>query len=508
MKLSRFFLGFAALAAVACNPAQEEKDTTPAELVSFAFLAQDNESLEKDYAAEVASEMIVRIPEGGKGRTLVATLAAGENDVIEVNGTAVEGGKATVDASYPIDVLVTNSKSKLSTAYVVKVGKILALVPVAAASYEEPGAQMYTDLDVKINPKTNQAYFFHTRKTVTDGTAASRRIGSVVKWNGNTLDAVGAPAFTGDAANPSCLLIEFNQEGTPYVVYAGGQKSNTVNSMKLDGANWTLLGAEPGLMPRANTTYASFGMFFDPDGKVNYVTADYAGTKIAKFKGLWTVYNGTDFSFKELEGGPEIGGEGHGTSAGLPWAFKTASTANATYIAAVYNEHYCIVRKYADSKMSIVADKFVPAAENMTLPGAFNMDADAEGNVYITLAKWNAGVMQLYKLDEAKGTLIEQAQPIKVTISSSGGVNNTAFGINKATGEMAVIVVDDNKIPQLYLSTDTGKWSEPVSFTDKKCSSNIFVKFNANGEGVIAYISADNKLEIFTLGREEDVLPE
>lgn len=510
MKLSKLFIAAIALvAAVACTK-EEEKDTTPAELRSFAFLAEDNAGvLEKDYeAVSIAPEMIVRIPDGGKGRKLVARLTMGENDTATADGAEVVGGKVTVDGTYPIDIIVTNSKSGLSSAYVVKVGKILTLVPTLAATYEEPGAEMYKELDAAINPKTNQPYFFYTRKTIVDGKAASRRIASMVKWNGTSFDAVGNLAFTGEKANPSGIGITFDGNGTPTVVYQGGQASNLVSAMSLSGADWALLG-DAGSAPRAATTYYPNIVSFYDGNTLNVLTQDYAGTKTTKYKGLLSTYNGASWSFKELEGGPEIGGEGHGTSAGLPWAFKSTTTDNGTYVANVYNEHYATVRKFKGGNIEIVADKFVPAGENMTLPGAFCCDSDKDGNVYVTLAKWNAGQMQLYKLNEETKSLEEVAQPIKVTISASGGVSEEiAFGINKATGEMVLIATDANDVPQLYLMSDTGKWSEPISFTEAVASSNIHINFNANGEGFISFISKDLKLTLFTLGREEDVLPE
>ena len=70
---------FAALAMSSCQKQEEEvKDTTPAELKSFALLKADNAALDKDYAPELISDnMIIRVKGGGSGKTFVATLTAG-----------------------------------------------------------------------------------------------------------------------------------------------------------------------------------------------------------------------------------------------------------------------------------------------------------------------------------------------------------------------------------------------------------------------------------------------
>ena len=124
MKSSRilFCLSLAVALLASCKEKETIPDTTPAVLKSFSFNIADNSTLDKDYAAaEIAEEMIIRIPEGGKGKTLVATLTAGENDQIKVNDKAVVDGKASVDCTYPIDIADTNSKSVVSASYVVKV---------------------------------------------------------------------------------------------------------------------------------------------------------------------------------------------------------------------------------------------------------------------------------------------------------------------------------------------------------------------------------------------------
>ena len=130
MKYLKFFACALAssLAVVSCEREPKgPKDTTPAELKSFKILAADNEGLTEDIAVEtIAGEMIIRVKGGGVGKTFTATLEAGENDVIKVNDEAVSAeGKASFDATFPVDITVTNSKSELVEHYVLKIGKIL-----------------------------------------------------------------------------------------------------------------------------------------------------------------------------------------------------------------------------------------------------------------------------------------------------------------------------------------------------------------------------------------------
>ena len=140
MKTLKFIAiaGFVAIMSVSCQekpPVEEgENSQASAELVSFGFYLEDNADLiDKDYiASSLSQETVIRIPDGGSGKTLVARLEVGENDEALVNGESPVDGKISVDATYPIDVVVTDSESGLSSAYVIKVGKILGaeMVPI------------------------------------------------------------------------------------------------------------------------------------------------------------------------------------------------------------------------------------------------------------------------------------------------------------------------------------------------------------------------------------------
>ncbi|MCF0173145.1 MAG: hypothetical protein HUJ91_05390, partial [Bacteroidales bacterium] len=99
-----------------------------AELKNFGFYKADNSGLDSDYLAEsIADEMIIRIPEGGSGKSLVAKFEAGFGDVVTVDGQEVSG-TVTVDCTFPIDIVVTDPVAGASKSYVVKVGKILQMV--------------------------------------------------------------------------------------------------------------------------------------------------------------------------------------------------------------------------------------------------------------------------------------------------------------------------------------------------------------------------------------------
>ena len=86
--MKKYLWTIAAIAAIVVSGCQQKEDEpvdeTPAVLTSFKILAADNEGLKEDYAPESISEsMVIRIPGGGQGKTLVATVSAGENDVIK-----------------------------------------------------------------------------------------------------------------------------------------------------------------------------------------------------------------------------------------------------------------------------------------------------------------------------------------------------------------------------------------------------------------------------------------
>ena len=85
-----------------------------AELLSMEFKAVDNELLSKDVAAEkIEKEMIVRVPEKAFMQELVMTVSAGLNDVIKVNGEAVESGSSI--RSTAVSLLTSSLPTRLQS---------------------------------------------------------------------------------------------------------------------------------------------------------------------------------------------------------------------------------------------------------------------------------------------------------------------------------------------------------------------------------------------------------
>ena len=170
--MKKFLFTIAALAIVAAGCSQKEEDgpgkgkNAEPKLTSFQILAADNEGLEEDYAPDaIAPSMVVRVPGGGAGKTFVATLSAGEDDIIKLNDEEVVDGKASFDATYAVDIVVTNSKSGKSAQYEVKIGKILQLLGKKLGSFVSAAGDMtYTSSSFKaaVNPVTGEMYLhFH-----------------------------------------------------------------------------------------------------------------------------------------------------------------------------------------------------------------------------------------------------------------------------------------------------------------------------------------------------------
>ena len=192
MKKYVFALAALVLVAGACNTKKEEPDVTPAQLVSFKILAADNQGLDADYAPEaIAAEMVIRVPGGGQGKTFIATLTAGENDEIKVNDAAVNNGKASFDATYPVDIVVTNTKSKKSAQYEVKIGKILQNIITAVGSYTEANATLKSDIRLAINPQDNAPVLLYSRKITSEDPADKNNRLACVSWNGSSFSSVG-----------------------------------------------------------------------------------------------------------------------------------------------------------------------------------------------------------------------------------------------------------------------------------------------------------------------------
>ncbi|MCR5520269.1 MAG: hypothetical protein K6F21_08050 [Bacteroidales bacterium] len=503
MKKYLWMIAAIAIVAVGCKKDEPEPvDETPAQLVSFQILAADNEGLEADYAPEVISEsMIIRVPGGGQGKTFVATLTAGENDVIKVNDEAVENGKASFDASYAVDIVVTNSKSNKSAQYEVKIGKILQITSKAAGKFISSGEMNYTSssYEVAISP-AGEIYLAYTF-TPAEGV---KNIG-VVKYSEGQFAQVGAEGIidAAEAVAATFCNFTFDKDGTPYVLYVGGDVSKTFSIRKFDGSSWKVVGPA-GFASNPKTSGAAkiyFGASNNPG--VLYMKSDRSTGVIYLDNNEWK-----EGAISELPPYVKTGGD-RSSNQGCYWNSAYAYVGDKYYGVFSINRYGLYIYEFAANSWSkqLVAD-YIPTDEETALPGNLSL-ASKDGKMYVFTALWKAGSMQVYEFD---GTaLTPYGAPFKIGMSSSGTPDGARFGINPVTGEFFAVMVDAEKKVKYSTMNADKQWEDFVGFPDAPGSYGAMgLAFDKAGNAIVIYPEEGRKdgFHVYSIGLEDDVLPE
>lgn len=521
-KFNSILCAIAAVAAVvACDPEEKgKKDETPAELLSFSFLKADNANLDADYAVEtISSEMILRLSETNDSLVLVATLTAGENDDIMVNEEKVdESGKISVAVGKAIDIVVTNSKSGLSSLYVVKVGKILkyCLSPLVE-EFSQVDESLGTDVYMAINPSTKAPWLSYP------STPAGRKKNvTVLEWNGQSLFSVGTtyitPADETAVAAASPALIAFDSKANAYVAYKGGDVSNLLSMRKFDGVSWNLVG-KAGFSNKFSMSYGACGIWFNNDNpafvymsNIGKTDANYRSAEMATFNGKdWTL---TASPFPSL---PKYGYDTANANAGMFYVEKSVMVGSKAYIVVSSNLLGYYVYKVEGGQISCIVENFKPAGEDYGIPTCLDILADADGKVYVMAGLSKAAKYQLYSLNESNKTLELYGSPIVATAGSSGSIAEAlAVAINPVDNVFYAMFEGENDSQILMYLNPQLQWETVKTYSATDIPANYGgewqFKFNADGVGYVAYISRNadkqNKLNLYSVGLEEDILPE
>lgn len=522
MKKYLFVLAALALFAGACNKPEKEPekepeekepevvDETPAKLVSFQLLAADNEGLETDFAPEsIESSMVIRIPGGGLGKTLVATLTAGENDEIKVNDSAISNGKASFDATYPVDIVVTNTKSKKVAQYEVKIGKILEIVAKKLATLPASAGMVYTSSSYKaaVNPSTGEmwvAYTFQPEGGVKNIGVKKFSNGEFVQVG--TEGIVPAPAEGSAIATSTVCNLTFDKEGVPYILYYAGDVKNSLSCRKFDGAQWSLVGAA-GFSGKINTSWGHLpSLYFDASGNpgFNYCTTAY---------GNGTFYfDGTEWNSTTITGFPPFNkGGSRGANEGIFYNGPTATLNGKVYAFLTANWYGLYVYELSGSTWStaIIQDYMEEGEKNM-LPG--NMaTAVKDGKILLLATNQVAAQEQIYEFD-GTSELKKYGDAFDITVSSSGSPNPAVFAVSPVDGQVMVVMLDDEAKPLYSVMDANRKWEAFVTLPEAPASyGGLAMGFDKNGNALVIWPDKDrgeSGFPLYSIGLEDDILPE
>lgn len=485
-----------------------------AELLSMEFKAADNELLSKDVAAEkIEKEMIVRVPENAFMQELVMTVSAGLNDVIKVNGEAVESGSSIkVDCSFPIDIIVTDEVAKTSASYVVKVGKILGLKMTKLGEYIEDGCSNTDYPTMAISPVDGLPYIAYSRKRIDPKDSYSQV--SVIKWNGSSFEPVGPLGFTGSGSDKKASLpvMAFDKNGAPCVAFVDGKNNTSAALMKFDSGAWSYVG-ETAAGIKVSSSYEA-GIVFDPTNNTPYIFAQGAGSGKTDpiYRTMHVDFYSGSWNSMTMPETPSVN-----STDGVFNRSRSITIGDEAYTLAVFNGDknggYYIF-KLENGGWKLLGRNFLGNQHYTSI----SLGKDAEGKLYAMAAVNNEGTyeVKLYSVDKTNGTMSDMASSICSIGAKSYAYQD--FSISPVDGKIVTVyrnVETDTTNPENYtprfrfIDPETGDWTSAEKVSNEIVDSQIYVRHSNDGKCYASFIDkTSGRIVLYGIGYEDDILPE
>lgn len=496
----------AAVVAAGCEKNGPEKETYTAELTSVSVLAEDNaELISEDIEIPVESSMAVRLSGGGRDKELVLTLVAGKDDAIFIDEEKVIGGKAKIDASFPVDIIVRDTVGNITTAYELKVKNTVGMTIDLVNQYVEENcaAGMEDRLGMAAAPN-GDVYITYMSTATVDGVKQKQNL-SVIKWDGTAVSQVGKAGFVDVSSNPVSypISVKVNSKGNPVVMYSGGLVKGLISVMEFNGGNWNFIGTDKGVSQKFSVAYGTPQFYFNPKtGNPGFFYMCSTSKTDPNYRNYTEAsYNGSDWSldFGSLGDFPKY------SDGSIFYMAAACNTKDVAWIVTSCNQKGYYVYKKTDSSWECVVNNFVPEGEPYGVPSNLSIKADADGNVYVFAAHSSAAKMQLYKVNEAGKSLDIYGNAFVCTPGSSGAIKDQASFDISEKGQFVAVVADKFYVlnadkqwefaNNLYMPGTLGKYSSYfMEFTGAE--SGVFTTTLDDAEG-------NTSICIYKFGPEE-----
>jgi len=446
-----------------------------ATLKSFGFYAEDNEGiLFNDYvAAAITPEISILLPDYVDKSALIARFEVTEDDVVKVGQTAQTSGVTANNYTVPVDFIVSEGTN--NTKYTINVGNL----PAAVWSRVASTSTVLREFVMKVNPSSNVPYIAY----VLSNDASENQKAGVFNLDAGQLVSVGSQTLSeGKAAN---IRMAFNAEGTPYVSFADYTNINLTSPttttyrasvMYLNGTSWSYVGAKG--VTDVRVTFND--LVLKPDNQpMLFCMNDVAGA-LAKRELNISEFNGTGWTTSM-------------TMPGRPasqYAYNiTARLSNNVIYLAVYNAESSTFSLYKNSAgtWTTIADKYLDQGATKANLRDFDMDVDANGNIYIAYAddQGTAGLYQpkVKKYDAGSGTWSTIGSILNLDIDDT---REFSLALSPA-GIPYLLYRNASLFPEvIFLDNETKQWTTPVVL-DPAIADNLYIDFTSNGIGYAAF---------------------
>ena len=450
-----------------------------ATLKSFGFYAEDNEGiLFNDYmATAITPEISILLPDYVDKSALIARFEVTDDDVVKVGQTQQTSGVTVNNYTVPVDFIVSEGTN--NTKYTINVGDL----PAAVWSRVATTSTSLREFVMKVNPSSNIPYLAYV---LSSDVSENQRAG-VFKLDAGQLVSVGAETFSeGKAAN---IHMAFTTEGTPYIAFADYTNinlttptatTNRASVMYLNGTAWSYVGAKG--VTDVKITYND--IVLKPDNQPILFCMNDAAGALARRELNISEFNGTAWTTSiKMPGRPAS-----------QYAYNiTARLSNNVIYLAVYNAESSTFSLYKNSAgtWTTIADKYLDQGATKANLRDFDMDVDANGNIYIAYAD-DQGTTGLYR------PKVKKYNAETATWSTIGSIVNVDIDDTREfslalspAGIPYLLYRNASLFPEvIFLDNETKQWTTPVVLDPSK-ANNLYIDFTSNGIGYAAFTNTD-----------------
>ncbi|MBR2423663.1 MAG: hypothetical protein IKB18_00610 [Tidjanibacter sp.] len=394
---------------------------------------------------------------------------------------------ATVDFSFPVDIVVTDAKAGIVKKYVVKSvnDTYRASWSKVGSIAELPRAEYAMDID----PVTGDLYVAHTETSTVNDVTDDRL--TVKKWDGSKFVTVGEPAFSAKRATYITLAA---RGGKVYAMYTDNAVSSKLTVMMYDGTAWKMIGAQGEMEKHTGLSNWRTPIEVTPDGKLFAATTasadltNYGVVKRGLHVGIW---DGSAWS--------HVGSVAGRAADQMTYLNRLAVAGNDLYLmCANQNEKTTSVYKYSAGAWTCVVNEYKMderATEIATYFGT--MKGFANGDVYFALGEMVYGAgswyLQLFKL--VGNTLERVGEPIKENQNSSA-----AFDFEfDAKGQPIIMYRDNAGAEHMKVTTidaDTQTWCYPADLGESSYGGYpAYMQKDTKGDIYATFIKQNQKLD-------------
>lgn len=448
-------------------------------MTSFGFYEADNpDVLLKDYVVSQinAGNIVVTLPDNIDKSGLIARFTVSENDIVHVGEAVQKSGETVNDFTVPVDYILSDGNNNAKyTVTIVKGGDyIWSAIPFTIVDSA-------VSLILKVNPVTGSPYIMYNQSRPSSADAKA----AMVSYENGQWENKGEVS-DGRVGNYDFI---FNSAGNPYASYADYtatvSQANTVKKFD-NGTTWSLVGNKG--VTTAKVSYNAL-VFGNDDAKLFLFSMMDAANVLARRELGVSIFENSAWTTNTT-----IPGRASTLYSYLPVAKRKN---NAIYLGVLNasSPNSVSIYRYANNAWTTLVDQWRDPNGTAINVRDFDIDVDAQGNVYAAFADNSS--TSLYKYRVIKYT--EATQAVTPLGSYIAGASGNLFSFDLAvspTGAPYLFYKNSSNYPTVVsFDNESQDWSLPYTF-ETEVGDELGFDFAPNGEAFVTYIK-NKKLLVY-----------